>query len=101
MNLKTKVATAALAIGLCLGIAAPAHATAGNSVWNNSYGAVRVIRDSGSSLTLYSGWSASSIRSVAVDVGSCVNVGLHKYCAPYSTYYVTLGAGQYTVQRVS
>ena len=105
--LRSKFAAVVLALAVAIGIgasAAPANAYPGNTVRNNSNGWVNVIKDNGQSVWL-AGFSSSttSVTWVRVWAGSCVQINLSRYCAPYGTYDVHLAdrASVNTVARIS
>jgi hypothetical protein len=104
--MKNKILAALAALALSVGVAtaaAPAaNAVYGNSVVNHSIGWVQIKYDDGRYAYLAGyGAYATNVHYVVIQYGSCVSVDLHKYCAPYNTYYVTLNLGQHTVNRNS
>jgi hypothetical protein len=106
LNIKTKItaglAATALALGMGLAAAAPANACYGNSVWNNSYGLVSVQKDNGQYVNLWSRFAKTyDVKWVQVPAYATVSIGLTRYYGYEFGYWVKIGCGQYTVNRIS
>lgn len=106
MNIKHKIAAAlaasALALGVGLAAAPAANACYGNSVLNLSNGLITVQYDSGTKGYLYGfGTKTKNVGWVLVPQYGTISVGTKRYSAGWQAYWMSLGCGQYTINRIS